>query len=525
MKQFLHAAIAAIGLLLASARAQDSADPALATPLSGEPVILLKFADGGALWGRIAGHDSERIAFQRLDNGGVARVPWRQLEPTQSAELLETFGYVDHSGDELTLEADRLELDDGTQLIGRIVSRSENEIFVKTARALTAVPKRRVAGAVTTVVVPALDVYTRDELYRAEADKLDPASAASQCELAAYCERILDFARALEHYQKAFELEPGFDGGKLAPTIVRVEEKARNQLQIDYLRDVDSARARGQFDAAQRLLDAFGEKWPDSNLRNEVERKKKQLLKARAQTMRELVGSQWYKWVLRLVEQKARQEGQTLESSLEYLSEKLTEDVLAAVTKDLQRAVGASVTPEEVKKMWDERKRLRFRRASYGTGTWLLGDAAALKEYGEEKPKEEVKPKTGAEAERARLEEKMRRYFANQQTVAKQRATKTSEDEESEQEIFWRTWTSYARGQWLLAYYAENGGDLRIVGEDLSNCTECGGTGTREVVNTGSARSSPSGSRGGQAQSNSGLVIIDCPTCHRIGRVRRVNYW
>ncbi len=502
--------------------AQDGENDAGAT---GE-VMLLKLADGGSLWGRIFGHDSERLSFQRLDNGGIVRMPWKQIDPTQSGAMLEEFGYVDHSGDELTVEADRLQLDDGTEIVGRIVSRTELEIFVKTAERLVPVPKRRISGAVTSVVVPALDVFTREELYRAEADKLDPKSAQSELDLAKYCERIFDFSRALEHYKAAAMIDPGFDNGSLKPTLLRVQEKAANQAQLDYLYAVDSKRARGQYDAALRDLEAFLQKWPDSTLRTEVDRKKKQVEKSRLAALREMVTERWNKWAERLADKQAKADGATLESSLAYISEQLKDELLAAVTADLQRAVGASVKPEEIKKLWEERKRGRFRRASYGQGTWLLGDAAALKEYGKDQAKPAEAPKTGAEAERAKIEDKIKRYLLNQQMVAKKKADAgAKEGEESEQEVFWRSWTSYARAQWLLAHYAENGGDFRIVKEELSNCPDCGGTGTREMINTGSARSNTGGQQPGQGANSAGLVVVDCPSCHRVGRIRRVNFW
>lgn len=516
------ACLLSLPLLVAPARAQE----ADAEPGATQPVVLLKLADGRSLWGRIAGHDSERVSFQRLDNGGIVRMPWKQLEPGQSGELLERFGYVDHSSEQLTVEADRLELDDGTEIIGRIVSRTEGEIFVKTAESLLPVPKRRIRGAVTSVNVPAMDIYTRAELYRDEADKLDPASAQGQYDLARFCERILDFQHALEHYKLAQGLQPDLGGGVLPATILRVQDKAQNQAQLDFLYEVDSLRARGRFDDALRALETFAQKWPESSLRNEAERAKKQVLKARDTMLRDLVVKRFKEWARRLIEKQAKTEGATLEASLTYLEDKLKEDILAAVTADLKRAVGASVQPEEIKKMWDERKFFRFDRASYGQGTWLLGEAAALKEYGDPKEKVAEKPKTGAEAERSKIEEKLKRYIANQNIVAKKKAADgPKEGEESEQEKFWRTWNSSGRSQWLLAYFVENVGELRALKEELSNCPDCNGTGTREMINTGNARSNPQGSQGGNNANSAGLVMIDCPMCHRIGRIRRVNFW
>jgi hypothetical protein len=49
----------------------------------------------------------------------------------------------------------------------------------------------------------------------------------------------------------------------------------------------------------------------------------------------------------------------------------------------------------------------------------------------------------------------------------------------------------------------------------LSNCRECGGIGVREVIYTGGARS---------GDTVSGRRLMHCPTCHGIGRVRRIRY-
>jgi hypothetical protein len=48
----------------------------------------------------------------------------------------------------------------------------------------------------------------------------------------------------------------------------------------------------------------------------------------------------------------------------------------------------------------------------------------------------------------------------------------------------------------------------------LQNCSECGGTGVRDVIYTGSAREG----------ATSGRTQVHCPTCHGIGRVRRIRF-
>ena len=87
-------------------------------------------------------------------------------------------------------------------------------------------------------------------------------------------------------------------------------------------------------------------------------------------------------------------------------------------------------------------------------------------------------------------------------------------NEADDPQAFWSQWSSAGRRQWILAYYVEYSGDFTIARIRFANCRECGGTGGREVIFTG-------GAIAGQVQ---GSRIVPCPTCHTIGRVRRVRY-
>src|SRR5207245_1938619 len=94
--------------------------------------------------------------------------------------------------------------------IGRILERTDNEILIKTAGSIVPVPKNRIADAATTVQVRALDVFTREELYNQQILASPPSDADGNFRLAQYCERISDFAHAIEHYKKAGDLDPNF---------------------------------------------------------------------------------------------------------------------------------------------------------------------------------------------------------------------------------------------------------------------------------------------------------------------------
>ncbi|MCE9593065.1 MAG: hypothetical protein K8S98_02630 [Planctomycetes bacterium] len=502
-------------LLAVPAFAQDSAAPAGMT--------MLHLADGATLWGEIVSHDPGALAFRRLDNGGLVKLPWSSLDVAQSETLRETYGYVDHTEDELMIEADRLVLDDGSEVIGKIVTRTDNALLVKTATAIVPVPKVRLRGSAGTLQVPALEVYTREELYQSERANLVLDSASSHYDLARFCERILDFARARDHYAEAQALDKNFKPDEMPGLISRAKTRAENQAQLDYLYKVDLLRARRRFDEAQKLVDAFAELYPSSSLQPDVEKKKKQIAKSRDQALREEVVSLYHFHLGRVVEGKVRNPEFGLDAALEYATDKLATDLENAVLADLQRQVTKSVSIEEVRKLWAERKSAPAQKATYGIGTWLLGDDEARKGLAEDAPKAAQSEK---DVERAKLEDKIKRYLANQAMVKK---SKLDADKEGEPAKFWTTWNVAGKKQWLMAFFVERTKVFQVNKVLFSNCPDCGGQGVREILNAGSARTNPSAQGGGRqgnggGPNSAGLSLIDCPTCHHVGIRRRVSY-
>ena len=177
-----------------------------------------------------------------------------------------------------------------------------------------------------------------------------------------------------------------------------------------------------------------------------------------------------------------------------YLEEKLGEDVAQKVAQDVQTIAPGS-TPDQIRRLWGERKGGKFRTATYGLGTWLLHDAARAEL---DKPKDKDKEKAAAEAEkgtaadaRKKLEERIKRYLDNQKVV---RDSSGKVDDSEDPQKFWEQWNWAGKAQWVLAYYAEKSGDFRDLQPRFENCRECGGRGARDVLFTGNAASAQDGS-------------------------------
>ena len=478
---------------------------------------MLRLKSGDVLWGSIVGHAPEAIDFRRLDTDGVVQLPWTFLDPTEARELRLRFGYIEAYTDELTIVAERVFLDDGTELVGRIVNRTDDHVWFKRAGGTLPIPKHRLVGGATLVQVPALEVYTKEELYQLRAFELQDrllqagtAGARAHDELARYAERLRDYAHALVHYRMASRLDPELDSARIATAVARSETKAALQEQVDVLAEIDLMRARKRYDLALDRLQTFPRLYPDSPLLEDWNDLRVRVARSQERDLRQEVVRRWHYWSARLARDAARRK-ETFGQVLAYLDETMGEELIQHVRDDMQY-IAPGIETDEVRRFWTERQGGRYRQASYGIGTWLLGEDRALATLEPEEDEEPAPPEGSQAAARKKLEDRIQRYLKNQELV--RRAKSGSVSGADEPDALWGRWNHAGRYQWILAYFVESSGLFRIERVRFSNCRECGGTGVREIFFTGSAIA-------GQTAAN---TLVPCPTCRTIGRVRRIRY-
>ena len=500
-------ALAAVPLAT-SAPAQDLGDGALPEG----PPTMLKLRDGGILWGHILDHSVDELAFHRIDTGGRVVLAWGFVDPALERELKLGYGYIEADYEEELVPADRIPLVDGTELVGVIVGRGEDTLMVKNVTAMISLPLERIAGEAVAAQVPASEIYTREERYQMElverADLLGAADAgvAAQAhyDLAGWCESIRDFQRALVHYQTVPTLDSSWPLNELRPALERTQRKADAQAQVDYLGEVERLTRRKNFDKALELLAGFQTLYPDTPLLEEWNEQLDRTQKAQLKALRADVATRWHAAAVRMAKAAARFE--TYGQVMAYLEERMSQDILEAVTEDLAD-LKQDITAEEVAVLFAEREGGRYRRASFGNGTWLLGEDKAR--AGIEQPEDEG-GRGEQDAARAALEEKIKRYIEHQSAV---RSSSGSQDELTPED-FWATFPVNSRSNWILAHYAEYGGDMQLRRAQFANCRECGGTGAREVVNLGGAREGQEGS----------TRLVSCPTCNHVGVIRKISF-
>lgn len=506
MRLFTRLCTAALGLLALASPALALQDAEAATAPSAD-VMLLRLRGGDIQWGTIEDHSAEALTFIRLDTGGRVVLPWSFLDSEQDLELRTRYGYVDLGGEEILISAELLVLVDGQEIIGRVQGRTDESVLFKSQGLTLAVPKARIKSHVAGLQAPALDIYTKEELYADELLRTDAESAASQFALAEYCERIFDFPHALQHYQAAAELDPTFKAKEMPVLLERVGIKVESQEQVDYLANVDHLSRRRKYEDALLALGAFDGLFPESPLKTDRLKLEERVVKARDKYVRTEVQKRWFAWMGRLAAKAGRE--LSYDETLSFLEERFSDEIVQSVTEEMRR-VWPDIEEDQIRQFFIERKRGRWKPASYGMGTWLLGEDAAL--AGGSGSSAQAQPESARDRERADEEERITRFLRNQQMA--KRNSKVAEDEE-EIADFWKTLSSTARRYWIIAYYAENAGQLDVRPKpELQNCSECGGTGAREVIYTGSAREGAS----------SGLRLVTCIACRGIGRVRRIRY-
>lgn len=469
---------------------------------------MLHLRAGGVLWAQIDEHTPDDFTVRRLDTGGVTTLPWSLLDPEQELAFKRRFGYVAIEVDEFTVDASVVPLMDGSELVGVIELETPDALHIKTETGLLVLPRERIAGAVTSTRVPARDIYSRQELYEerraelaAELAGTGRASIDAHVELARFCERILDFVHAAEHYAAAIDL--GSDDERLAGWLTAAERRAEAQSQVDMLDRVDRLRRQGSFPRAMELLAEFPDQWPASPIMDEWAAQKRRVESDREQEALRITRDRWFYWMNKAIRDAAKE--LSFEQAQNFAVEGLGVLILGQVTADVQE-IWPEVSPAEVREMFDRRTGSRIRGATYGDGTFLLGKERATATL-EEEEEEEAEPLSAMDQQRRELEERMDRYLESSRRGRSGGGSSAAIDPE----LFWANWSLSGRTAWITSYYAEFGSDLEFVRVTVAPHGDCAGTGYIEVISVNAG--------GGNARR-----LVPDPACGGVGVKRRVKY-
>jgi len=336
---------------------------------------------------------------------------------------------------------------------------------------------------------------------------VDSKQAQKEYEFAPELRTVFALDHALEHLQKARVLAGTEGRADLVRRIEGTEEELRRTLahraEAEALDHVRQLMHRQRFVQAKEELASFPERFSDSALQGQYVALKERFGKARADSMGEYLARHWFNAAAGILQRESLEKDKTVQQLMDWAQTELPRLVREKLLAGMKR-LKEDATVSELDALWQDRFRHspKSHQASYGDGSWILGEERARAGIDDSKKKKD----DGKTPEQRELEDRMQRYLQNLQRAQK----KESGDSEETPEDWWRDATTTRRFQFLLAYYAEFSGDYQTVLVGFQDCPTCGGTGLISVLDL-----TAGGSR---------THKVECPQCHTVGVYRQLTF-
>lgn len=479
-----------------------------AAELEGEDE-LVRLRDGRVLVGAIVRHDLDGLEIRAARDGGRFVLSWDDLHPGEAERLRAAFGYREEVGVPL-VNAARLLLRNGREEVGVVLRRDERGIELREREIVKVVPLEQLAAPPETVLVAASLVYTPEQYYAWRAAEVPEGDALRQYDFARELQAVFALEQAAAHLEKARALAAAAGDQAL---LRRVEGAAQalartiaHRAEAERLEQVRQLVHRERFAEAEELLASYEEDFPQGGLRGEFLDLKDRFEEQRVAGMTAFLARSWFNVAAALLRRKALDREAAVDALMDFAEENVPAQVRKSLLADLKKTYKGDADEALVEALWKKRVAAAPKRhqASYGVGTWILGEERARAGL---EPEAEENSDSGKSPEQLELEERTRRYLEN---LERQRLQSQGQQGEATPEDWWRQASPSERFQWLLAYYAEFSGDYAVTNVAFDNCPTCGGTG---VVATTELTA-----QGGRERKQR------CPTCHGVGVRRSLTF-
>lgn len=441
---------------------------------------IIRLKNGVELHGKIVDFDNEvGVTVQRFDNGGVLDLRWEHILDADVRAMRIARGYGDEEAAPIYIKVKKILLINGEYLMGLQVESSRPGFITLRCLGKTNEYPQSVVKEIETIEVEVQEIYTLEELFQQKLTEGIPETALEHFNLGVFCESIEFYDRALELFLAVAELDPEFKADLIVLKIKKMQVKIREKEATDILRSIRNRIYKKMFPAAFDLCDRFVEEYPDSVQMGDLEKLRAQAIAKRRQHYQIEILTDYFAYLDRIATKVSSNKEFKLDDALSYARDELGADVRKKLGEHYKMEI------EEVEDLWLNRKGGRHRTASYGEGTFILGDEATViptPEEDEKEKKEEKEPATLDE----KLKKKIEGIRKSREKDAKRRRSQINmEDVGQSPEQWWLNAKELQRRSFLLAYYAENSGDMKIVKVRLMNCPYCCGKGFFEHFTQG----------------------------------------
>jgi hypothetical protein len=240
------------------------------------------------------------------------RLPWSALHPTTVRQLrgkearesaVEKL-LAEGGGD--MVAALRIRMKNGTTFVAlELRERStHDELVVRRRNIPEARYARKIIASTETIMLPMTEFYTREEIYQTEKAEKNPETARDHVALAEEMMKVRNWARAIEHFQRACILDENF----VESTKERIDE-AKTAKVADDVRGLD-LKIRGDYRAqrwrkALSRIDQLSAFDPNSPIRTKWDAKREEIVANLQKDLRRQVVSSYYQKMTDLVIKRA----------------------------------------------------------------------------------------------------------------------------------------------------------------------------------------------------------------------------
>ncbi|MSR74900.1 MAG: hypothetical protein EXS14_05465 [Planctomycetes bacterium] len=427
------------------------------------------------------------VRVHLLESGGEVWIPWVLIREADRKALRVRFSLESDDSNLVSAEEGvRLVTKDGDEHLGVPTAPLDlqnlpDEVILIVGGKSTSF-KKSVIRLIEVAEVPALAAFTPEQLYQRKVKDGAPGADDVQghWDLARFCIAIEAPEAAIRHLLALKQADAEFQTEAVARELARMEELARNARVVKAIRDAKQEAFFNRFPRSLQMLDeivALVDITP--MLKSQAEMTKEFVLKKRWEHYRTLVRRDYFTFLDQRIGKMARDEKLTLKDAQKEVRSTLHKDIVS----DLAAKHGLDAKTE-VQKMWEERVVHSPLSACYGSGSFIVLGRAP-----------------GAQEREQALQQALARMMAQQQQQSRGgQASNTAMPKFPKPPTADEWWTklsdSGSRADWMKAYYAENGRQLKIAGERKIDCDRCGATGTIKY---------------GGAQGE--LIPVTCPRC------------
>ncbi len=472
---------------------------ALATTVASAEIITL--VDGRVLHVEVLSGDETGIVVRRLDNDGRLQIRWALIRDEDRKTLRVRFGFEEDEDEaDLVTDGHRLYPKLGDFRDGRVISETQDKIvFRQSGKTIEFMPAaiRKLEPREVSV----FDVFTAEELLEQRTKEMGAAAGKIEglFDLGKWAMRIGLYEDAMDLLLKVGELDSTFKVDYIKNQMVRLEVLAKNKEILNAIREAEKEGYSRRFTRCLSIFDeVLGVSSLDAQLRTDVEKKKKRFEKRRWDYFSQLVVHSYHREVNKRIDKYARQrEVQsndkekkiTVDTAMAWMRSKLHKEIVEDLAKKHE------LDPKsEIEKMWKDRTQRSTRRASYGSGTFIVQKA----------------PKSTSNSRNNGLNKRIQEALQRRQRGRNRQQQPQQQQPEQKlitKEQWWKKVDSTQRAFWMRAWYAENGRQMKVESKHMRNCNQCGATGRLKSMSV-----------------QGGTNVLACPRCQGNKGDKVVNY-